>query len=269
MRARAGFTLIELLVVIAIVAILAAILFPIFAQAKSAAKQVACLSNLKQMGVGLQLYLADNDDTYPITFYASWNGAYPCILTSFQSLQPYQKSAQLVVCPSDPEPLDYALGSSYLGFPSPCQAQPDVTRMSYQPNFRLIDVGDPNFLANPYTGTTGRPVRNASEVGFPADTAAFADATIALSGGTANFVTYQMPIQPRHGTRVNVVWADSHARPLMVRPDLGRGAVPLGGLRLDRKPIQAWRILGDGPYQGLREIEGIPYRDSEGAWGLR
>lgn len=62
---RRGFTLIELLVVIAIIAILAAILFPVFAQAKSAAKKSADLSNLKQIGTGIMLYTADNDDYYP------------------------------------------------------------------------------------------------------------------------------------------------------------------------------------------------------------
>lgn len=61
---KQGFTLIELLVVIAIIAILAAILFPVFAQAKEAAKKTACLSNLKQIGTAMQMYQADFDDTW-------------------------------------------------------------------------------------------------------------------------------------------------------------------------------------------------------------
>ncbi len=66
---KRAFTLIELLVVIAIIAILAAILFPVFAQAKEAAKKTACLSNAKEIGVSLKLYLSDYDDQMPI-FYA-------------------------------------------------------------------------------------------------------------------------------------------------------------------------------------------------------
>jgi prepilin-type N-terminal cleavage/methylation domain-containing protein len=67
---RKAFTLIELLVVIAIIAILAAILFPVFAQAKEAAKKTAYISNMKQTGTSAQLYIADTDDTYPQAFVA-------------------------------------------------------------------------------------------------------------------------------------------------------------------------------------------------------
>src|SRR5438270_13311006 len=65
MRRQRAFTLIELLVVIAIIAILAAILFPVFAQAREAARQTTCLSNLKQLGTGLTMYAQDHDETLP------------------------------------------------------------------------------------------------------------------------------------------------------------------------------------------------------------
>ncbi len=65
---RKAFTLIELLVVIAIIAILAAILFPVFAQAKAAAKGTACLSNMKQLGTSFQMYLSDADGVYPAPY---------------------------------------------------------------------------------------------------------------------------------------------------------------------------------------------------------
>ena len=68
-RARAGFTLIELLVVIAIIAILAAILFPVFAQAREQARTAACLSNLKQIGLGIKMYAQDYDERFPMGTY--------------------------------------------------------------------------------------------------------------------------------------------------------------------------------------------------------
>src|ERR1700748_3868491 len=70
-RTAKAFTLIELLVVIAIIAILAAILFPVFAQAKAAAKKTAALSNYNQLGKGTILYTNDFDATYPVFMYAS------------------------------------------------------------------------------------------------------------------------------------------------------------------------------------------------------
>ena len=67
-RTTRAFTLIELLVVIAIIAILAAILFPVFAQARAKARQAACLSNMKQIGNALMMYTQDYDETLPIQY---------------------------------------------------------------------------------------------------------------------------------------------------------------------------------------------------------
>jgi len=109
MKTQRAFTLIELLVVIAIIAILAAILFPVFAQAKDAAKKTACLSNAKQIGITQKMYMGDYDDTAPI-FYAyntqdqGGNPAYagmPNHKGTELLLLPYSKSREIFKSPLD------------------------------------------------------------------------------------------------------------------------------------------------------------------------
>ena len=104
---RRGFTLIELLVVIAIIAILAAILFPVFARAREKARQTSCESNEKQIALGVMMYAQDYDETMPQIHYAptSWfwqqfgynADCYECALVA---VYPYVKNMQLTVCPS-------------------------------------------------------------------------------------------------------------------------------------------------------------------------
>ncbi|WP_309714255.1 DUF1559 domain-containing protein [Armatimonas sp.] len=117
---RRVFTLIELLVVIAIIAILAAILFPVFAQARDKARQAACLSNLKQIGTATMMYVQDYDELYPNTraWGRAWDG-YPFVPTAAQLaanralydthvrympdlLFPYTKNEGIFFCPSAP-----------------------------------------------------------------------------------------------------------------------------------------------------------------------
>ena len=103
-KSSLAFTLIELLVVIAIIAILAAILFPVFAQAKEAAKKISCLSNIKEYGLALALYANDSDDCYPEPFvYPAWYSGYVYPKThSWQiSIQPYIKSKEMTKCPDN------------------------------------------------------------------------------------------------------------------------------------------------------------------------
>lgn len=90
---RKAFTLIELLVVIAIIAILAAILFPVFAQAKASAKKVSCLSNTKQMGLAIHMYAADHE---ALPMYAVSGTQYRW----YDQLMPYIKSTGIFSCPS-------------------------------------------------------------------------------------------------------------------------------------------------------------------------
>jgi prepilin-type N-terminal cleavage/methylation domain-containing protein/prepilin-type processing-associated H-X9-DG protein len=97
-KAKAAFTLIELLVVIAIIAILAAILFPVFGRARENARRSSCQSNLKQIGLGFMQYIQDYDEYYPRHDLASIT---PNNRLSFNyAVQPYLKSFQLFVCPS-------------------------------------------------------------------------------------------------------------------------------------------------------------------------
>ena len=95
---RAAFTLIELLVVIAIIAILAAILFPVFAKAREKARQTSCLSNQKQMGLGAMQYAQDYDETMVpgagMGPGGAWNPAW------YEIIQPYLKNTQVYHCPS-------------------------------------------------------------------------------------------------------------------------------------------------------------------------
>src|ERR687884_1962315 len=93
-RKRTGFTLIELLVVIAIIAILAAILFPVFAQAREQARMSTCLSNFKQIGLGVMMYVQDWDETYPISRLYQLPGGSNCnqkIVTWKTETAPYVK----------------------------------------------------------------------------------------------------------------------------------------------------------------------------------
>src|SRR5437762_2363929 len=94
---RRGFTLIELFVVIAIIAILAAILFPVFSQARKKARQAACQSNLKQMGLAVKMYIQDYDETYPPGLAPAGAG----MVSALTLAQPYMKNTVVARCPSD------------------------------------------------------------------------------------------------------------------------------------------------------------------------
>ena len=95
-RRAAGFTLIELLVVIAIIAILAAIIFPVYSRAREKARQTTCLSNLKQIGLALQLYADDYDGVYTRGQFWPWDSS----RTWVHVTKPYVRNAQVFTCPT-------------------------------------------------------------------------------------------------------------------------------------------------------------------------
>jgi len=147
-RSRSSaFTLIELLVVIAIIAILAAILFPVFAQARESARKTACLSNTKQLGLAAMQYVQDYDEMYPAQ---PWDGGFMgskdndigqagkrMWIWPWQ-LMPYMKNKQILVCPSDPK-----RGKSrfhlYSTDPTDCWGVP--TPISYGINIGMFGYG--------------------------------------------------------------------------------------------------------------------------------
>jgi prepilin-type N-terminal cleavage/methylation domain-containing protein/prepilin-type processing-associated H-X9-DG protein len=121
-RTRKGFTLIELLVVIAIIAILAAILFPVFAQARAMARKISCLSNMRQLGTAEMMYVQDYDEKFPFNDWFDLQHCNPinypgstCASpftggrrTYADSIMPYVKNMQIFRCPSHPnDPMGY------------------------------------------------------------------------------------------------------------------------------------------------------------------
>ena len=173
---RKAFTLIELLVVIAIIAILAAILFPVFAQAKLAAKKASDLSNIKQIGTATAIYLNDADDTYPRLVAGDFSN-WPSSTYDWSSavvIGPYTKNTDLLKCPTDSHTVGN--GASFYGLPT-SRAPKTV---SYLPN--AITNWSPGSttawgVLNPvglftmpenFTGLPS-PATNATSIGSPAD----------------------------------------------------------------------------------------------------
>ena len=145
-----GFTLIELLVVIAIIAILAAILFPVFAQAREKARQTSCLSNMKQIGTAIQLYTDDFDECYPTGSCSNkesrndWIGytrTLPFILWG------YTKNAGLFCCPSCPGKSQVVKNGDY-GYPATSYAMNAVilsaNGMASEPPVSMAQIGNPS-----------------------------------------------------------------------------------------------------------------------------
>ncbi|GBC93482.1 Type II secretion system protein G [bacterium HR15] len=135
-----GFTLMELLVVIAIIAILASILFPVFAQAREKARQTQCLSNMRQMGIAVQMYLQDYDERFPLDSHTGGAGSAPWVW--LQTLQPYIKTPLLYRCPSDPS----------VNWEHPLPGYRTIRRTSYGTNFWMLPRSDVDDLVRNCAG---------------------------------------------------------------------------------------------------------------------
>ncbi|MFW5866376.1 MAG: DUF1559 domain-containing protein [Armatimonadota bacterium] len=208
MRTR-GFTLIELLVVIAIIAILAAILFPVFARAREKARQTSCLSNLKQIALGWMMYASDYDERvmpvqmgfYPpddIVFYwwGSYNGTE--LVEEEGLVYPYMRNNQIRSCPSFPNDQRGYLGQTGYGY-----------------NYSYLSPID-------WSGPSIAPTTLAA-ISSPAETVTFADSARVNSwSGGEPFVEPNTYLEPpsanfpsfaaRHNGVGNVAFADGHAK---------------------------------------------------------
>ncbi len=183
MRKR-GFTLIELLVVIAIIAILAAILFPVFAKAREKARQSSCGSNLKQIGLTVLQYAQDYDERLPGTYQAyvavSWhpttgNHAVGYYLNLIDFCYPYSKNEQQWQCPSN-------------------------STIDYDQNYAYARLGL-NYVA---IGTIASPVGQVVEIDGINN---WLDGTTRLADGTANG-----RLKARHNEGCNLVFLDGHQK---------------------------------------------------------
>ena len=205
-----GFTLIELLVVIAIIAILAAILFPVFARAREKARQITCLSNLRQIGMGWQMYANDYSERVmpvelhaagPVKYYwwTAFNSSTSTRIPEGGLLYPYMRNSQINVCPSFSNNLRADLGFT-----------------GYAYNYHYLSPL--SWLPPDWT-----PVINTvslAAIKSPSETVLFAD------GARINFMdsttlegnTYLEPpsqdypgFHGRHNGTGNIVWVDGHA----------------------------------------------------------
>jgi prepilin-type N-terminal cleavage/methylation domain-containing protein/prepilin-type processing-associated H-X9-DG protein len=219
-RLHRGFTLIELLVVIAIIAILAAILFPVFAKARASARKTVCLSNTKQSGLALMQYIQDYDEMTP-NVYSAKTSAYQ-LTDMWNQLQPYCKNRDIFVCPERTQtgcdfntgiqgskPTDRCIGLGY-------NWGPVQGFQNGEMEGGLISV---NIFPTNVTGEIGLGV-NISAIVAPADTFAFMDTydlpfyTNTIDEGLLDF-NGSTNGALQHGGRYNANFVDGHAKNIL------------------------------------------------------
>ena len=226
-----GFTLIELLVVIAIIALLAAILFPVFAQAREKAREVTCLSNARQIGLGVRMYAQDYDETMPL--FDAYHTQPPAGIAGHKGvevlLQPYVKSAPIFKCPNDnggPVPQNAPSTVEYGGcqdYPTKAQSYAACYGSSYRfasGSFTVIDgVSTQNNVlctaTNDYCFARGAVTD--SMFALPSETRMMRDEMLPWFGGDQDkdgakygyYPDYYKQFHPRGGT---FIFADGHAK---------------------------------------------------------
>lgn len=267
---RKAFTLIELLVVIAIIAILAAILFPVFAQAKEAAKKTQSISNMKQFGTSVMIYLADYDDTMPQSAFWRPTVSGPQIVSVYDVLQPYMKNLNILVSPNDQPGQSWTARLNALGLQSDV-----VQRASYIPNLGLFGE---NLCGLPIK-TAFTPVTQHSSLENPVGTIMFFDGYIRTGVPALDYWTFMA--QPRHAEGLVMNFADSHARFYRWNGIPDGGATPAGSrattyygwrrteascpsnLCRTNQQLQAVSISPTNPYNDLHGVPGTAITDSE------
>ncbi len=216
-RRKGGFTLIELLVVIAIIAILAAILFPVFAKAREKARQISCASNEKQLGLGILQYAQDNDEQY-----MGYNSSYtapPVVDANYPGwagkVYPYVKSAAVYKCPDDSTsstgtapvlvPVSYALNKNVTASAIAQYAAPASTVMLFEVQGDQADVTNPMEAASPVGVGHGAPLPAASGGKYVTGTFPGRSATM----------TAAITLPPVHTNGSNYLAADGHVKWLL------------------------------------------------------
>ncbi len=199
-RAAKGFTLIELLVVIAIIAILAAILFPVFARARERARQTSCLSNMRQQGTALMMYVQDYDELYPNQHNRTPEsdvqypgGALSNSMYWYMAIYPYVNNVDLFSCPSDRR-------GAWNGNPTSSLRYGYSRHFAYHTSPPPIAMGDVEYPSETVvladTGFAPEPPRDASPMPYV----------------FYSRIYYRTMIYPRHNRGANMAFADGHAR---------------------------------------------------------
>jgi prepilin-type N-terminal cleavage/methylation domain-containing protein/prepilin-type processing-associated H-X9-DG protein len=199
---RKGFTLIELLVVIAIIAILAAILFPVFAQARESARQTQCTNNQKQIATSVLMYVQDYDETFPMSAYFGTNNQGQRVLVAvYDVLAPYIKNVDIFVCPSYRPGIDWPQRVQAAGSPFPALAT--FRYVGYIPNLGLFGE---NFCPVLQKRT---PVTKLAAVDAPVNTIMLFDGYLKDRAALEyfNFLAFA-----RHKEGVVINFVDGHAK---------------------------------------------------------